>query len=135
MPTLDFKIGQDFQANRYTHNFYEKPMNTKWVLPHISAMDPEPKRQILANDLVRRLSRVDPLSLDTLAVPVVNKYNRKLIYSGYSLEDRLRIIEAGISTYQGKVEAVGVGGGVLQTSRRNPRSKDQEETVGEGVMV
>ena len=30
VPTLDFKVGQDFQGNRYTHNFYEKPMNTKW---------------------------------------------------------------------------------------------------------
>ena len=54
VPTLDFKIGQDHERNRYKHNFYEKPMNSKWVLPHLSAMDPTAKRQILANDLVRR---------------------------------------------------------------------------------
>ena len=69
VPTLDFKIGQDHENNRYTHNFYEKPMNSKWVLPAISSMDPSTKRQILANDLVRRLCRVDPAELQKLAPP------------------------------------------------------------------
>merc|ERR1711954_575272 len=105
VPTLDFKIGQDHVLNRYTHNFYEKPMNTKWVLPYVSSMDPSAKRQILANDLVRRLSRVDPVNLESLATPVINKYNRKLIFSGYPLEERLRIIEGGIGSYQDKLES------------------------------
>ena len=39
LPTLDFKVKVDLEANRYTHTYYEKPMNTKWVLPFISAMD------------------------------------------------------------------------------------------------
>ena len=80
-------------------------MNTKWVLPRISSMDTDMKRQILANDLVRRLSRVDPTRLQELAVPVVNFYNRKLIYSGYNLDERLRIIESGITTYEDKLQA------------------------------
>ena len=56
VPTLEFKVGQDYQKERYTHNYYEKPMNTRWVLPKISSMDEDTKRQILANDLVRKLS-------------------------------------------------------------------------------
>ena len=40
VPTLDFKISQNFEKNIYKHNFYEKHMNTKWVLPYLSSMDP-----------------------------------------------------------------------------------------------
>ena len=109
MPTLDFKIGQDFSGNQYVHNYFEKPMNTKWVLPKASSMDPSTKRQILANDLVRRLCRVDPTLLGTLAVPVINFYDRKLIYSGYDHDERLRVIEAGITSYHGKLDSVKEG--------------------------
>ena len=28
VPTLDFKVGQDFLMERYTHKFYEKHINT-----------------------------------------------------------------------------------------------------------
>merc|ERR1712081_163467 len=102
--------GQDFTRNRYTHNFFEKPMNSRWVLPFISSMDPSTKRQILANDLVRRLSIIDPAELDKLAPPVISKYNRKLIYSGYPFEERIRIVEAGIGSYHQKLEAAEKGG-------------------------
>ena len=89
---------------QYVHNFYKKPMNSKWVLPHLSAMDPTSKRQILANDLVRRMSRIDPSQLDKLAVPVINRYNHKLIYSGYPHDERMRIVESGISIYHDKLD-------------------------------
>ena len=92
------------------HNYYEKPMNSKWVLPRISSMDTDTKRQILANDLVRRLSRADPTMLIELAPPVINFYNRKLMYSGYNVEERLRILESGITTYEEKLGAAGGGG-------------------------
>ena len=74
-------------------------MNTKWVIPHMSAMDPNQKRQILANEMVRRLSRVDPTMLDELAPEVINRFNFKLVYSGYPREDRMRIVEVGIGRY------------------------------------
>ena len=73
---MDFKEGHDYQKERYTHNYYEKSMNTRWVLPKISSMDEDTKSQILANDLVRRLSRIDPTRLQDLAEPVINFYNR-----------------------------------------------------------
>ena len=79
-------------------------MNSKWVLPHLSAMDPTSKRQILANDLVRRMSRIDPSQLDKLAVPVINRYNHNLIYSGYPHDERMRIVESGISIYHDKLD-------------------------------
>ena len=80
-------------------------MNSKWVLPHLSAMDPTAKRQILANDLVRRMSRIDKMELDELAVPVINRYDHKLIYSGYPYAERIRIVESGISIYHDKLDS------------------------------
>ena len=47
--------------------------------------------------------------LETLAVPVINFYDRKLIFSGYDHDERLRIIEAGITSYHGKLDSVREG--------------------------
>ena len=71
IPTLDFKIGVDLHLNRYTHTYYEKPMNCRWVIPYSSAMDPSTKRQIPTNEM-RRLLRVDPQILEEEAHKVIN---------------------------------------------------------------
>ena len=86
VPTLDFKIRGDTVYNQYTHSYFEKPMNSKWVVPSNSAMNESSKRQILANEMTRRLNRVDPGRLEDLATEVMNAYDQKLIFSGYGLQ-------------------------------------------------
>ena len=107
IPTLDTKIKVDPWRNRYVHTYYEKPMNCKWVLPFRTAMDPGTKRQIQSNEMLRRLLRVDPKSLDDHISKVVNDFNRKLIFSGYPWLERIRILEGGISNYMLKREKSG----------------------------
>ena len=70
-------------------------------------MDLAAKRQIHANEMTRRLLRVDPRILEREASQVINTYNRKLIFSGYPHEERIRIIEGGLSAYFTKAEAPG----------------------------
>ena len=70
LPTLDFSLKG--QGGRWTHRYFEKPMNTKWVLPHNSAMDSNSKRQILSNDLCRRISRIDPNRLEEHVAGTIN---------------------------------------------------------------
>ena len=41
---------------------------------------------------------------------MISLYNRKLIYSGYPYEDRIRIVEAGIGNYHQKLDAAEKGG-------------------------
>ena len=65
----------------------------------MSAKDLTQKRQILASEMVRRLSRVDPSFVDILTPDVINIYKYKLLYSGYPRVERMRIIEGGISSY------------------------------------
>ena len=99
LPTLDFKVRPDFTNNRLEHTYFEKSMNTKWTIPSISAMDPASKRQILANEMARRLARIDPVNFNFFATEVMNQFDKKLIFSGYEMEDRRRIVEGGISNY------------------------------------
>ena len=95
-------------------------MNSKWVIPFVSAMDNNQKRQILSNELCRRLSRTDPLNHDDQAPGVINFFDRKLVYSGYQYQHRVRIIEGGISADQRKLEA----------SKSRPFYRTAEETLG-----
>ena len=74
---------------RFSHNFYEKPMNTPWVLPEFTAMDVQSKLQILSNDMTRRLARVDPQVIQELGPGVIDGYDKKLAFSEYNLETRL----------------------------------------------
>ena len=82
----------DYIRNRYTHKYFEKPMNSKWTLPAITAMDEDAKRQILANEMFRRLSRVDPKELGEHTTEAIYEYEVKLIFYGYRQEERRRII-------------------------------------------
>ena len=81
IPTLDFKIGYDINSNKFYHDFFEKPMSSKWVIPECSALDNDQIFQILSNDFCRRLSRIDPSWIETLSNDVIDKYNYKLVYS------------------------------------------------------
>ena len=45
------------------------------------------------------------MELNELAVPVINRYNHKLIYSGYPYAERIRIVESGISLYHDKLDS------------------------------
>ena len=60
VPTLDFKIGVDSENNEFTLRFFEKPMASKHVLPAKSAMDTQTRNQIMSEDVVRKLRRMNP---------------------------------------------------------------------------
>ena len=90
VPTLDFKIGMDYTRNRYTNNYFEKEMNSRWLIPECSAMDVNQKRQILSNEFCRRMSRMDPEVHSEQAAGVINIFDRKLVFSGYDYTQRIR---------------------------------------------
>ena len=94
LPTLDMALKILPRENVLTFRYYEKPMTTNWVLPAISEMERHQKFQILANDLVRRLRRTDPLILESDVARIIDSYDDKLEYSGYSWEERLEILES-----------------------------------------
>ena len=123
IPTLDFQVKQDFQRNSYTHKFYEKTMQSKFIIPKKSAIEMSSKCQILANELCRRLSRNDPsIPLEDFNVETINQFTKKMAFSGYSFEETLRITDHGITLYMRRME----------NSKKDPRSmyKHSFQTVG-----
>ena len=61
--------------------FYEKPMKSGWVNPANSAMDEDKLCQILSNDIVRRLMRVDSRRLEEDYGWILDQYDEKLMFS------------------------------------------------------
>ena len=102
-PTLDFAVKVDKVNNRFTHRYFEKPMNTKWVLPSNSAMQDHTRRQILSNELSRRLYRLDPLELEDTLVRTVDEFNEEPVFSGHKILERTRIIDGGLTAYKMKL--------------------------------
>ena len=49
--------------------------------------------------------------LDREAVRTINGYDEKMIYSGYSLQDRVQIVEPGLADYDRRLERLKSCGG------------------------
>ena len=77
LPTLDFELFVH-NGSEIRHNFYEKPMNTPFVIMEKSAMSDQSKISILSNDLIRRLSNIGENILEKEKIPVIDKYAKKL---------------------------------------------------------
>ena len=56
-------------------------------------------RQILANNAVRRLDRILVHLIEKERVKVLDEYNKKLKYSGYIKQDRVKILGDGLSKH------------------------------------
>ena len=104
LPTLDFSLRFDSENNRIEYKYYEKPVSTKWVLPPTTEVDPNTLTQQLANDLVRRLSRISPEIRQQEEVKTINQYSDRLKWSGHDKEKRKTIIEMGIGAFQEKLK-------------------------------
>ena len=99
LPTLDVSLKVDHQTNQVLFRFYEKETTNKRTVQRQTAMNENCKIQVVSNDLVRRLQN----TCETLGAEeytkVVDQYARKLLTSGYSLEQCRRIIVAGIKNF------------------------------------
>ena len=93
------------------YKFYEKPMRSRWVTPEQSATSSQNKITWTSNDLARRLLRIEEGLQKEEATGVINGYGMKLIWSGYSLDDRKRIIESGLSDWKNRVKCLKNRGG------------------------
>ena len=63
----------------------------------------ENKQTWLANDLVRRLLRISAEMFDREATLTINEHDAKMIFSGYTLQDRIQIVEQGLEEYNGRL--------------------------------
>ena len=82
------------------YTFFEKPMKSKWVTPANSAASEENRNTWVSNDLVRRLLRISEDVFERDVQGTNDDYDRKLVYSGYSLKQRTQIVERVICDHR-----------------------------------
>ena len=101
LPTLDFELFVH-EGKEIRHSYYEKPMNTPYVIMERSAISEQSKISILANDLIRRLSNVGENIFDEEKYKVIDHYTEKLQVSGYKRKQVKEIISSGLRGFETK---------------------------------
>ena len=91
LATLDTDI-RVTEKNVVEYKYYEKPMSSNDCVQRMSAMEENAKMKTLANDLTRRLLNTCELMGDGVRVGIVDDYSKKLLTSGYRLDQVRKII-------------------------------------------
>ena len=101
IPTLDasLKVGED---NVVKYRYFEKSTTTNKTVQKTSAMEENAKMKIIAQDLVRRLTNTKESLGYKEKCKVVDMYAKKLLNSGYGLEQVKKTLVSGIKGYENK---------------------------------
>ena len=104
VPTLDFKTKMP-EDGAITHTYFQKSMKTPFVLMQRSAMSQKQKYNILANEMIRRLSNVDKegMSQDEKN-RVVEELTKEMKSSGWERTETREVIVSGILGWERKHE-------------------------------
>ena len=110
LPTLDFKIWQE-QDQSIDHTYFQKLMKTPLVIMARSGMSVQQKIQILANELTRRISNINPKKMATQEqVKVIEQFTQELRNSQYQHHTAKEIIVSGIRGYKTRFKKRTSGG-------------------------
>ena len=104
LATLDTEIRVE-PTNTISYRHYEKPTTSNVMVQKRTSMDENPKVQILANDLVRRLSNTDVRQPREAVAEVVDKFGKKCLTSGYSRSQVKKIVLSGIRGWERRKRA------------------------------
>ena len=130
LPTLDFAM-KISETNQVLFRFWEKPTNSKKTLDRRSSMGENQMRQILTQEMVRRLNNTrEDLPKEDFKT-IIDKYTQKLINSGHG-EDQVRsIVIAGIKGWESKVTRCREEGRrVRRTAKVSKESRIKTKLIG-----
>ena len=109
LPTLDFAVWEE--DNQIVHSYFQKPTKTPYLIMEKSAMGVQSKIQILANELVRRLSNVLVAQVKKEEVmEIMETFVRELKTSGYRIHQARDITVSGIRGWITKIRKKTRGG-------------------------
>ena len=103
MPVLDMKIWfekNEQNKNKVRYSFYEKPMTPIVTVMRNSALSWIVKKSALAGEVSRRLLNCSRDLAWTEGIEHVEKFNYKMLLSGYEEKERNMIMREGIARYQ-----------------------------------
>ena len=124
LPTLDTNL-KVTKENKVLFKMYEKETCSKQTIHKKSAMGENIKSQILSQDLIRRLLNTSEDLSNEYREHVVDEYGKKILNSGYTREQAIRILVNGIKGYENKRRRRIKEGEGLEQQPKNP---DQEDT-------
>ena len=123
IPTLDSKI-RVMDDGSISYCYFEKPVTSKLVIMADAALSDNIKASSLAQEVIRRLSNTQEMvcrfeegvrkescdadrsiTRDTV-MDILDKFDEKLVASGYPDHKRREILKAGITGYKRKTERV-----------------------------
>ena len=131
LPTLDTQIRVE-DNNTISYKFYEKPTTTNTMVPKRSALNENSKLQILANDLIRRLSHTDLRQDRRTTCEVIDQFGKKVLTSGYSIHQTKKIVLAGIRGWDRKVKRMKQDndGKIFRTNRESVKMRTRKKILG-----
>ena len=117
VPILDVKVWID-DSNRVLHEYYSKPVSSKFVVHNDSAMPLRDKRTVLTQDLLRVILRCSPLLPWSSVVGHIENYMLRMQYSGYKEKVRKDVLKSAITAYENIKKEVERGERPLYRHRR-----------------
>ena len=103
LPTLDLSIWVR-EDNKTMYMFYSKPMASNMVLQSRSAMPENMKIATLNQEVIRRMVNTSEDLDDSIRLEVVDNYARKIINSGYGLNQTRNVMVGGLKGYERKLK-------------------------------
>ena len=98
VPVLDLQVSVD--KENIVHEFYEKPVASKFVIPASSAHSKSMKMSVLVEEGVRRLRNCSRGMEWQKSRLVMASWSRKLQRSGYEGTIRHQVIKAACEKYE-----------------------------------
>ena len=121
LPTLDTNL-KVTKENKVLFKMYEKETCSKQTIHKKSAMGENIKSQILSQDLIRILLNTSEDLSKEYREHVVDEYGKKILNSGYTREQAIRILVNGIKGYENKRRRRIKEGRRLRTTAKESRS-------------
>ena len=112
--TLDTDVW--LENGKIRHSYYQKSMKTPYVIMQKSAMSGQQKYSILSNELIRRLSNVDPDIDQAEKLEIIEKFIREMKTSGYERQSTREAVVSGIKGHKTKMEKKIAKGGTFYKS-------------------
>ena len=86
LPTLDFELW--LEGNMIRHNYFQKDMRTPYTVMSRTAMSHHSQVSILSNEVIRRLSKLDPkIDTQTDMEKIIEVFTKELKISEYNFKE------------------------------------------------
>ena len=107
LPTLDFECWKENEKILYS--FYQKEVSKKTLIDRKSALGENTKVASLTQNLMRRMKNTSEDVDDSVRIDVVNAFSSQIKASGYSDEQNIKIVKAGLTGYENLLQKCKLG--------------------------